>query len=228
LGEFGHDEGAVTQTCGNANRKDLRLLRRFAELTKAVSAILMPAGYRARCKGVSLRGLWGDVMSFRSFAAIAAAGLAFGLAGPGHAASAQSAGATAQVLEEIQFAVLLDMNFGRIAVRNPATGGTVVIDPNSSSRTCDPSLVCSGTWGVSRLELSGSDANVQVNYDPTFQLTGPGAPIVAEPIFPGGPGTVVHLTGGYTVVNFGARIYINPGQAPGNYSGDFSVYLEYN
>lgn len=69
---------------------------------------------------------------------------------------------------------------------------------------------------------------MQVNFDPSFQLTGPGQPIVAEPLFPGGPGAVVHLTGGFTVVNFGARIVVNPGQAPGSYSGDFSVYLEYN
>jgi len=158
----------------------------------------------------------------------AAALAAVGLATPASAGTVATANANAQVLEEIQFAVLLDMDFGKIAVRNPVDGGVVTIDPNSTSRTCDATLVCAGTWGVSRLELSGSDANVQVNFDPTFQLTGPGDPIVAEPLFPGGPGTVVHLTGGYVVVNFGARIHINPGQAPGNYSGDFSVYLEYN
>lgn len=147
---------------------------------------------------------------------------------PAQAATSASTGTSAEVLQEIQFAVLLDMNFGKIAVRNPAVGGVVVIDPNSTLRTCDPSLVCTGTWGVSRLELTGSDANVQVNFDPSFELTGPGQAIVAEPIFPGGPGAVVHLTGGHVVVNFGARIAVNPGQAAGNYSGDFSVYLEYN
>jgi hypothetical protein len=168
--------------------------------------------------------------SLRLYAARAGAAALFAVLPhlPAHAATTASSATTAEVLEEIQFAVLLDMNFGRIAVRNPAVGGVVVIDPNSTLRSCDPSLVCTGTWGVSRLELSGSDANVQVNFDPSFQLTGPGQPIVAEPIFPGGPGAVVHLTGGHVVVNFGARIAINPGQAPGNYSGDFSVYLEYN
>lgn len=159
---------------------------------------------------------------------ILAAGLAALCAVPAMAAAPASATASAQVLEEIQFAVLLDMNFGRIAVRNPAVGGEVVIDPSSTSRTCDPSLVCTGSWAVSRLELSGSEAYVQVNFDPTFQLTGPGQPIDAEPLFPGGPGAVVHLTGGFTVVNFGARIVINPGQTPGDYSGDFTVHLEYN
>lgn len=167
------------------------------------------------------------MLTRRTFA-IAGAILALCWASPALAATSTPVVASAEVLEEIQFAVLLDMDFGHIAVRNPAIGGAVVIDPASSSRTCDPSLVCAGTWGVSRLELSGSEAYVQVNFDPTFELTGPGQPIVAEPLFPGGQGAVVHLTGGFTVVNFGARIVVNPGQAPGSYSGDFSVYLEYN
>lgn len=167
-------------------------------------------------------------MLTRRIASIAGPILALCGASPALAATATPVVASAEVLEEIQFAVLLDMDFGHIAVRNPAVGGAVVIDPNANSRTCDPSLVCAGTWGVSRLELSGSEAYVQVNFDPSFQLIGPGQPIVAEPLFPGGPGAVVHLTGGFTVVNFGARIVVNPGQAPGSYSGDFSVYLEYN
>lgn len=134
----------------------------------------------------------------------------------------------AQVLEDIRFAVLLDMDFGRIAVRDNVTGGDVTIDPSSTGRSCSPSIVCTGSWAVSRLDLSGSDANVQVNFDPSFQLTGPGDPIQAEPRFPGGPGAVVRLTGGHAVVNFGAVLHVNPGQAPGHYSGQFTVNLEYN
>lgn len=156
--------------------------------------------------------------------------IAAGLFAPGtaHAGATTTANSTAQVLETIQFSVLLDMDFGRVALRNNVAGGTVTIDAASSGRMCDPTLVCSGTFGLSRLELSGSDADVQVNFDPTFQLTGPGDPIVAEPNFPGGPGAVVRLSGGYTVVAFGAKLTINPGQAPGVYSGQFSVNLEYN
>lgn len=132
------------------------------------------------------------------------------------------------MLDQIQFAVLLDMNFGSVAVRDAVNGGTVTIDPASSTRTCQSSIVCVGSFAVSRLELTGSDANVQVNFDPTFSLTGPGDPILAEPMFPGGAGTIVHLTGGHVVVNFGAQLHINPGQAPGSYSGQFTVNLEYN
>ena len=55
--------------------------------------------------------------------------------------SAAFAGATAtgpvsaEVLEEIQFAVLLDMDFGRIAVNG--AGGVVELDPASNNRMCD-------------------------------------------------------------------------------------------
>ena len=145
---------------------------------------------------------------------------------PAQAATTATAGTSAEVLETIQVAVLLDMDFGRIAVGG--AGGVVVIDPNAGSRTCDPGLVCVGSFGTSELQLTGSNANVQVNFDPTFQLTGPGAPILAEPQFPGGPGTVVVLSGGTTVVKFGAKLTINPGQTPDIYSGQFSVNLEYN
>jgi hypothetical protein len=142
------------------------------------------------------------------------------------AATAQSGTAQAQVLESIQFAVLLDMDFGKIAVG--AAGGMVELDPGAGNRNCDPTLVCVGGFAMSRLQLSGSDADVVVNFDPTFTLTGSGQAIVAEPQFPGGPGAVIHLSGGAAVVNFGARLHINPNQAPGVYSGQFSVNLEYN
>lgn len=148
-------------------------------------------------------------------------------ASPALAGAATSPTAQAEVLESIQFAVLIDMDFGRVAVRDPLNGGDVVIDPGSSSRTCSAAIVCTGTFNTSRLELTGSDAAVQVNFDPTFQLFGPGDPINAEPQFPGGPGAVVNLTGGHTVVNFGAVLHINAGQAPGVYTGTFTVNLEY-
>lgn len=144
-----------------------------------------------------------------------------------HAATAQTGTAQAQVLETIQFAVLLDMNFGRVALRDNMTGGVVVIDPATTGRNCDSALVCAGSFAASQLELSGSDADVQVTFDPTFQLTGPGLPIAAEPQFPGGSGTVVRISGGRTVVKLGARLHVNPNQAPGVYSGQFSVNLEY-
>jgi hypothetical protein len=143
-----------------------------------------------------------------------------------NAATAQTATSTAQVLDTIQYAVLLDMDFGRVATTGVA--GVIELDPSAGNRTCDPSLICVSGFNLSELRLTGSDANVQVNFDPTFQLTGPGDPILAEPLFPGGPGAVISISGGEAVVNFGARLFINAGQVPGIYTGDFTVYLEYN
>lgn len=142
------------------------------------------------------------------------------------AASAQSGTAQAQVLESIQFAVLLDMDFGKVAVGG--AGGVIDLDPGAGSRICDPVLVCVGSFAMSRLQISGSDADVMVSYAPGFTLNGPGQTILAEPQFPGGSGAVIHMTGGSAVVNFGARLHINPGQAPGVYAGQFAVNLEYN
>lgn len=156
-------------------------------------------------------------------------GFAFGAlcnSAPALAGATVTAPGTAEVLKEIQFAVLLDMNFGRIAVNG--AGGLVELDPGSENRVCDSSLVCTGSFAVSQLHLTGSDANVQVNFAPTFTLTGPGDPMLVEPQFPGGPGTVINLTGGARTVKFGARLHINPLQAPGVYSGDFSIDLEYH
>ena len=163
-------------------------------------------------------------MTAAGLASVAAALLA--LPAPALAATAQTATAQAQVLENIQYAVLLDMDFGRVATTG--TAGVIELNPDSGTRNCDPTLVCVSGFAMSELRLTGSDANVQVNFDPTFQLTGPGDPIMAEPMFPGGPGAVVTISGGETVVNFGARLFINAGQAPGVYTGDFTVYLEYH
>ncbi len=163
-------------------------------------------------------------MTAAGLASVAAALLA--LPAPVLAATAQTATAQAQVLENIQYAVLLDMDFGRVATTG--TAGVIELNPASGTRSCDPALVCVSGFTMSELRLTGSDANVQVNFDPTFQLTGPGDPIMAEPMFPGGPGAVVTISGGETVVNFGARLFINAGQAPGVYAGDFTVYLEYH
>mgnify|MGYP000060546831 CR=1 FL=1 len=158
-----------------------------------------------------------------------AAAAALGAAVPdaAWAGTTQTNVATAQVLNTIQFAVLLDMDFGRVALRNNLNGGVVVIDPATTGRICDSALVCAGSFAASQLELTGSDADVQVTFDPTFQLNGPGDPITAEPQFPGGSGAVVRISGGSTVVKLGARLNINPNQAPGVYSGQFSVNLEY-
>jgi Domain of unknown function (DUF4402) len=155
-----------------------------------------------------------------------AVGLACYAAAPAHAGDTESATATFEVYEQIQFAILLEMDFGTV-VSNPV-GGIVHLDTSDSSRDCGGgSLTCTGTFNFARLQLSGSDANVRVTYDPSLQLNGPGSPILVEPEFIGGQGAVVQLTGGSAAFEFGAKLHVNPGQAPGTYSGIFTVDVSY-
>ncbi len=168
-------------------------------------------------------------MNSRVGIALGAAGILAGLAPTGAmAATATPASSQAQILEKISFAVLLDMNLGQIATTSNTAGGVLDFNPSSGNLTCDPGLACVGSHALSQLRLMGSDANAIVNYDPSFQLTGPGDPMTAEPQFPGGQGSIITLTGGLAVVYFGAKLHVNPGQAAGVYSGNFSVNLEYN
>jgi Domain of unknown function (DUF4402) len=140
-------------------------------------------------------------------------------------ADVKVADATITVYEDIQFSVLLDMDFGTIV--SDSTGGTVNIDPVNNSRTCPATMTCTGSFSFSELQLSGSDANVVVTYDPSFNLNGPGVPILVEPQFPGGSGAVVQLTGGSAIFKFGAQVHINPYQQPGAYNGVFTVDVSY-
>jgi hypothetical protein len=155
-----------------------------------------------------------------------AVGSACCAASSAHAGDIESANATLTVYEQIQFAILLEMDFGTV-VSNPA-GGIVHLDTSDGSRDCGGgSLTCTGTFNFARLQLSGSDANVRVTYDPSLQLNGPGASILVEPEFVGGQGAVVQLTGGSAEFEFGAKLHVNPGQAPGTYSGIFTVDVSY-
>jgi Mat/Ecp fimbriae major subunit len=134
--------------------------------------------------------------------------------------------ASAKVYRPINFAVLLELDFGSI-VAGPA-GGTVTLNPASAIRDCaGGSLVCAGTFSWSKLQLTGSDATVVVTYSPDFTLTGPGAPILAELDFPGGSGTAVALSGGSTTIDIGAKLHVNANQVSGTYSGIFSVDVNY-
>jgi hypothetical protein len=141
-------------------------------------------------------------------------------------AETQTADARARIYKPINFAVLLELDFGTI-VSDP-TGGTIVLDPGTGTRDCaGGSLICTGSFSWSRLQLTGSDATVVVTYAPNFTLTGPGDPISAELDFPGGSGTSVALTGGSTTIEIGAKLHVNANQTPGSYAGLFSVDVNY-
>ncbi|MEQ8744175.1 DUF4402 domain-containing protein [Parasphingorhabdus sp.] len=145
---------------------------------------------------------------------------------PGAAMAVVPVGADskAQVYRPIQFAVLLELDFGSIIAGS--SGGTVILDPTSSSRDCG-TMICTGSFSWSRLAISGSDATVAISYAPIFYLTGPGAPIGAELTYAGGSGSQIEMTGGSAEIQFGAILHVNPDQVPGAYSGEFAVDVNY-
>ena len=130
----------------------------------------------------------------------------------------------AQVYSPVQFAVLLELEFGSIVANG--SGGSVVLDPTASARDCG-TMVCAGSFSWSRLAISGSDATVEISYAPIFYLTGPGEPIGAQLTYPGGSGSQIQMTGGAAEIQFGAILHVNPGQLPGAYSGQFAVDVNY-
>jgi hypothetical protein len=142
---------------------------------------------------------------------------------PAHAEN-EPAQAEARIFRPINFAMLLEMDFGQIIAG--AAGGTIILDEGNGSRNCG-TLVCTGAFTAARLTLSGSDATVVVTYDTSIQLTGPGDPMTVTPTFAGGSGTIIQLTGGSASVDFGGVLTVNPNQTDGEYQGTFTVNVEY-
>jgi hypothetical protein len=140
-------------------------------------------------------------------------------------AEAATATSQAKIVVKSQLTSLLNMNFGTIYT--DGVGGDVVLDKPNDNRACAPGLICYGTYDFATLQLSGSDATVVVNYAPTVQLSGPGTDMNVEVLFPGGQGAAINVTGGQIDVVFGARLTVNANQAEGEYSGQFSVDVDY-
>lgn len=158
---------------------------------------------------------------------ISASVLSIALSSVPAAAETAPAQSKARILRPITFAILLEMDFGQVIVGS--SGGTVLLNPVDGSRDCSSGgLSCTGGHSVARLNLSGSDAIVSVTYDPSFVLTGPGAPMTVNPLFVGGSGSQITMTGGSATVEFGAALTVNANQLDGNYTGDFSVNVNYN
>jgi len=148
------------------------------------------------------------------------------LAQPSQSAAKASANCAATIQHPFDFAVLLDLNFGSIIAGNKA--GTVTLDPTSGVRNCSAGgMVCVGSFSWSRLSISDSSSLVRISYSPSFALTGPGQPIIAELSLPYASGQTVLLTSGGTVIDIGAVLHVNSDQKPGAYNGSFAIDVSY-
>jgi hypothetical protein len=169
------------------------------------------------------------------FAAAALAVVSFGSAA--NAATTATGTATAEVLSTLTVTPTTDLRFGQIAAN---TGGTIVIPADTASAiTTTGTLVSTGTRGEASFTVSGNKG-VGVNLASLSVLT----PLTYQGAW-GGPGpvptmalsaltshwdnnvSVLDATTGQAVFTVGGTLTVASAQAPGVYSGTFSVSVEY-
>lgn len=178
----------------------------------------------------------------RALAAALLCGLALhpaaALAGPDDTATTTGAG-QAVVVTPLSLVKVRDMDFGRIGAR--AVAGTVVMDPVSANCVAGGTLIHSGACVPA--EFAGFGARlmlVRFQLPNSVDLTGPGTTMVLDtltldggselslPLIGGGGSPlnvrriIASLTGIFSV-KIGGTLHVNANQAPGHYSGTFTV-----
>jgi hypothetical protein len=152
-------------------------------------------------------------------------------------AAPATATSKAIVLRPLSFFRVQDMHMGDII---PGTlGGTVRLYPNGT-RTATGTIVLVGTSHQPARFAGLGTQNEQVSIllaANTIQLTGPGAPMTLSLFEIGSTPTAILSTNAsfFTIssalgnFNFpvGASLAVGPSQAPGTYSGTFSITLNY-
>ena len=152
-------------------------------------------------------------------------------------AGTATATAKAIVLRPLSFFAIQDMNLGDIIPG--AGGGTVRLYPNGT-RTSTGTIVLSGSSHQPARFVGLGTPNEQISMTvpaATVYLTGPGAPMPLTNFEIGSTPTVI-LSGTPTffriasaIGNFnfpvGATLTVAANQTPGNYSGTFSITLNY-
>lgn len=148
----------------------------------------------------------------------------------GAMAASDDGTATATIVIPITITATQDLAFGKI---NANGGGTVVIatDGSRSVGGGDVALVTTGSVETqAQFTVTGVDGA-------TYAITLPGAPIDIENAnnetmsvgtFTSDPNGTGTLTGGTETLNVGGTLTVGAAQDPGDYTGDFTVTVEYN
>ena len=190
----------------------------------------------ANSSGVRTRHTLCPQRALRAFAACASfATLA--AAAPAHAQASSESEAEAIVLRPLSFFKVNDLDFGDIIASNSA--GTVRIAPDGS-RSASGGVTLAGAGGEPARFAGLGSYNRQVNISlssNSIWITGPGQRMRVRDFEIGSTPTAPLSTnptrfriatplGNY---NFpvGATLYVNANQAPGEYSGTFTITLNY-
>ena len=164
--------------------------------------------------------------------------MAFGVS-PAAAQSAQgNAKANANIIKRLSFVKTEDLDFGRIIASN--TAGTVRIEPNGN-RTATGGVTLIGTNEHKAAGYAGMGAynqNVLISVSAnSIWITGPGAPMRVSQFEIGSTPTAIlttnprvfRIAGPTGIFEFpvGATLDVNASQAPGVYSGTYTITLNY-
>lgn len=175
------------------------------------------------------------------------------LAGPTDSGAA-AAVAEVAVMQPLQLVKMKDMDFGRVGAAT--TAGTIVLDPATGACTASANLLHLGPCRAAQFGGMGArNMLVRINGVSTIQLTGPGQAMVLDTFrINTGPDLTVATGGGngngnaygwsnapgqsnrrFRIVptsgifdfTVGGTLRVNANQAPGVYTGTFSVTVIY-
>lgn len=164
---------------------------------------------------------------------------------------AATASARATIVAPLTVVWVQDMSFGRIVPRPQA--GTVTVDQISGACTVTGPILEVGTCKFAQFAGMGSkNMNARISLTNVVNLTGPGQAMVLDNITLGTNSTI-SLTGnsnangrgvgltkggnaakyqittnsGIYVLNIGGRLNVNANQAPGFYTGQIAISVQY-
>ncbi|QKG70608.1 DUF4402 domain-containing protein [Erythrobacter mangrovi] len=162
-------------------------------------------------------------------ASLAVAMPAAAIAAPGGSAATPGA-SEARIVEPLALQPLYDLRFGTFI--QPTTAGTVTVASNSTVSTTgglDPAIFPTGR-GASGFLVHGTANRQFVTFLPTTATVSNGTATMTIDNFRknGGSGANRLDLNGYFVLHVGGRLTVNANQAPGNYSGTFTVSVLYN
>lgn len=171
--------------------------------------------------------------------ALFASAAALAMPTPAAAQMVEDGDIMAVIVTPLSFFRVQDLSFGQIVARG--TAGTVVVTPEGT-RTATGTLTLTGS-GYQPARFAGRGTynrlvQIRLVSTSTIQITGPGAPMTVSNFVIGSTPNTNTLTTGWTQFrignpegnfNFpvGGTLQVNAMQAPGTYTGTFTIQLQY-
>ncbi len=159
--------------------------------------------------------------------ALAAATVAVGLASDEAMATNQTGHASAAIVQAISINENTQMNFGFIVP--PAGGGTVVLSPGNALSGAGFTFLGGNLAGQFTAQgTTGQPAVITFSSGDSLAATsGPGTPIPLGSFTTDAGASPVFGVGNSLTFNVGATLTVGASQAPGSYSGTYTVTVNY-